>query len=202
MDHDEEKGSVCMQRKQSHRLVITNDDFVRLLLTKPDVNVLDQWLTSYGRLRLDEANGVWIIGPAGFPIADWPQRGHPDASGNTPFWLQAPRLGFAEITERMVSHYKCNLEGQDKNGSTALHFAAYFGHTNVVSILLKLGANPANKNNSGKTALDSAKAAQEAQKSGRFKFPKIGKSARFDRYRPDWEGVLGLLTDKTAASHT
>jgi hypothetical protein len=169
-----------MRGTGQHRLVITNEDFQNFLVTQnPDVHVLDQWLTGYGGARIDETSGGWIIGP-GFPIADWPQQGHPEASGNNPFWLVAPKLGFAQITKHMVSHYQCNLEAQTKNGETALHLAAYFGHAKVVKTLLDLGANAAHKNKIGETALDSARVAQDEFNKGKFKFPTIapGKGVR------------------------
>ena len=112
------------------------------------MDALDQFLKEPPRrARIDEDSGLWLIGQ-GFPMADWPQRGYPDwklqghppPSGNNPFWLNAPKLGFAQITEQMVSHYKCNLEAQTRNKETALHLAAYFGHAKVVHTLLEVGA--------------------------------------------------------------
>jgi hypothetical protein len=186
-----------MRATEKHRLEITNEDFQNFLVTQnPCVHVLDKWLTEYGDARIDEASGRWIIGP-GFPMADWPQRGHPEASGNNPFWLVAPKLGFAQITEHMVSHYQCNLEAQTKNGETALHLAAYFGHAKVVKTLLDLGANAAHQNHRGETALDSARVAQDEFNKGKFKFPNIG-STRFDLRTydvdwPHWTGEGGVI---------
>eukprot|EP01046_Picozoa_sp_COSAG06_P067707 COSAG06_NODE_17679_length_926_cov_8.697703_1_plen_139_part_00 len=46
----------------------------------------------------------------------------------------------------------------DWNQSTPLHTAAYFGKASVCTTLLALGADPAAKNEDGKTALDRARA--------------------------------------------
>jgi hypothetical protein len=145
---------------------------------------------------MDEDRGIWMIG-ASFPMADWPQQGHSEASGNNPFWMIAPKLGFAQITARMVSHYMCNLEAQTKNNETALHLAAYFGHAKVVQTLLELGANIEHKNKYGETALDSSRKGLGVFKTGKFAFPKMG-SGRFDLRTydvdwPHWEGEDGVI---------
>ena len=184
--------------RQSHQLGITNDDLQKFLVNNnPDVHAFDQWLTSFGRARFDEDRGIWIIWE-GFPMADWPQQGHPQATGNNPFWMVAPKLGFAQITARMVNHYKCNLEAQTKNKETALHLAAYFGHAKVVQTLLELGANSEHKNKYGETALDSARKGLEHHMKGELQFPNLGQGRVFDLRTydgdwPHWEGEDGVI---------
>jgi hypothetical protein len=111
---------------------------------------------------------------------------------NNPFCLEAPRLGFAQITEHMVSHYQCNLEAQTKKGETALHLAAYFGHAKVVKTLLDLGANAAHQNHRGETALDSVRVAQDEFNKGKFKFLNIAPG----------KGVRAVLRSQAQASST
>ena len=55
--------------------------------------------------------------------------------------------------ETLVTHYNCDPDKQDNNGLTALHHASQGGHSNVVQILLKGGANPNIQEKDGWTAL-------------------------------------------------
>jgi hypothetical protein len=45
---------------------------------------------------------------------------------------------------------------QHKDGATPLHFAAFFGETEVVELLLENNANINTQNNKGETPLDNA----------------------------------------------
>ena len=50
---------------------------------------------------------------------------------------------------------------QDENGNTPLHYAYMFGndeHSDVVDVLIRLGANPTAKNNKGKMPNEMEKA--------------------------------------------
>ena len=38
-----------------------------------------------------------------------------------------------------MRHYGCDVNYLDKNGNTALHLAAYYGHADVVATLLGSG---------------------------------------------------------------
>ena len=51
-----------------------------------------------------------------------------------------------------------DLNLQNKDGSTALHTAAFLCHPEIVEALLKAGADKAIKTNTGATALDGAQA--------------------------------------------
>ena len=55
--------------------------------------------------------------------------------------------------ETLVTHYNGDPDKQDNNGLTALHHASQGGHSNVVQILLKGGANPNIQEKDGWTAL-------------------------------------------------
>ena len=58
---------------------------------------------------------------------------------------------------------KVDLDTTDKNGLTALHWAAIDGHSNVVKLLLKQGASPYIKDKYGRTAAQAAASKQHGQ---------------------------------------
>lgn len=57
---------------------------------------------------------------------------------------------------KLLYHYKSNVDIRNKNGATALIFAATFGHTDIVKFLLANHADKTIKDRFGKTALDYA----------------------------------------------
>ncbi|KAG2235462.1 ankyrin repeat-containing domain protein [Thamnidium elegans] len=62
-----------------------------------------------------------------------------------------------------LAHSGVNLNSQNAmNGWTAMHWAAHRGHVNVITALLKSGADPLIKTNKGQTALDLAANHEEA----------------------------------------
>jgi hypothetical protein len=94
----------------------------------------------------------------------------------------------------------------DKDGNTALHQAAYFGHADVVATLVDSGliSDLNNKNKYGETALDCAKAGQEAYVKNEFKGPKSFEGPRsFSQFShidfttrdgwPGWEFIIPRL---------
>jgi ankyrin repeat protein len=73
-------------------------------------------------------------------------------AGVTPLMLAAG-MGLVDIVELLVAHEKIQLEARDKVGNTAIMFAASEGHSSVVRLLLKRGADPRSGNEEGATAL-------------------------------------------------
>ena len=66
--------------------------------------------------------------------------------------ISASRHGFAKIITLL--HIKgVDLDGRDRTGQTALHYASLEGKLDVVQDLLALGANPAIEDNNGRTPL-------------------------------------------------
>ena len=63
--------------------------------------------------------------------------------------------GFPEICEYLISKGAL-VDGVDNNKMTALHFAASRGHLPCVEILVRNGANTAERNSEGLTAKDLA----------------------------------------------
>lgn len=80
-----------------------------------------------------------------------------DSTGNAPLH-QAARLGYAAVVETLVKG------GADINVrtrgdlNTALHYPAWHGQVEMVTLLLKLGADPLAANKDGKTPFDRARA--------------------------------------------
>ncbi|KAI9358124.1 ankyrin repeat-containing domain protein [Pilaira anomala] len=71
-------------------------------------------------------------------------------------------LGNVKATVQLA-HSGVNLNSQNvMNGWTALHWAAHRGHVNVITALLKNGADPLIKTKKGQTALDLAANNEEA----------------------------------------
>jgi hypothetical protein len=115
-----------------------------------DSRALDDALTVEGRARIDAA-GVWVIGPGTrqYSLSTWPM--------DLPFLVLAAKFGRANMVDRLAKQYRCDVNYQrKKDGGTALHEAAYYGHADVVSTLLGLNANHTIKNKDDNTALDSA----------------------------------------------
>ena len=72
--------------------------------------------------------------------------------------LMAAKKDQTGVVETLVTHYNGNPDKQDNNGLTALCFASHGGHSGVVQILLKGGADPNMQKKDGATAVMSASA--------------------------------------------
>jgi ankyrin repeat protein len=122
------------------------------------------------------------------------------------------------MVDRLAMQYECDVNYRRiKDGGTALHAAAYYGHADVVATLLNSGliSDLTIKNKSeGKTALDCARAGQEAYDKKELrgnnvsiKGPKslVAKSSCIDFTKrngwPGWGNIIPLLeaarVDKT-----
>jgi hypothetical protein len=134
-------------------------------------------------------------------------------------------MGCAAIVDRLICHYGCDINArQKKDQGTALHLAAYYGHGDVVEVLLKHGADRTATNKYKETALESAKSGQQDFGRGKFEFfPKVMSSGaddsallkfhRQDSHKnsyletfdfrtrdpngwPSWDAVIRLLTNR------
>jgi hypothetical protein len=202
-------------RSAAAAVILYNGVFFDLLKANADGPALDAAFQDH--VVFDPASGTWKVGPD-YALSDWPPR--------TPFLLQAARMGCAKIVERLVRHYGCSVAARrTKDRGSALHLAAYYGHGDVVELLIDLGADPTLKNEYLETALGSAKTARDEYASGRFVFPKVPASGGDDfdlltpwrdddkrgqpfdfRSRvgdlgswPRWDRIVGLLPDDQQA---
>ena len=67
--------------------------------------------------------------------------------------LMAAKKDQTAVVETQVTHYTGNSDKQDNNGVTALCFASQGGHSGVIDILLKSGADPNIELKDGRRAL-------------------------------------------------
>ena len=100
-----------------------------------------------------------------------------------------------------------------KDNSTALHQAAWYGHADVLKLLLSFGADKTSTNQDGDTPLQCAQCAQQEYDRGEFQFPAdpaTCRRANEDRQKgpglrrvdfqtrdgwPSWDRVIQLLSD-------
>ena len=135
--------------------------FSQLLKANADGQALDTAFQGH----VDQSSGTSLVGP-GLPLSSWPP--------SKPFLHAVARMGCAAIVERLICHYGCDINArQEKDQGTALHLAAYYGHGDVVELLLKHGADRTATNKYKETALASARSGQQDFKSRKFKFPKL-----------------------------
>jgi hypothetical protein len=176
-----------------------------LLDLNADSRALDDALTVEGRARIDAVSGVWVIGPGtrGYSLSTY--------SGNVTFLVEAAKFGRANMVDRLAKQYGCDVNfRRKKDGGTALHEAAYYGHADVVSTLLGLNANHTIKNKDDNTALASAIAGKKnyddwlKNKTDKSFFPRtvdideLRKSGYIGGVpRPDWKHTPNTRVDFT-----
>jgi hypothetical protein len=197
---------------QARAIILYCGVFGELLKANADGQALDAAFQGH----VDQSSGTSVVGP-GLPLSSWPPM--------MPFLHAAARMGCAAIVERLICHYGCDINArQKKDEGTALHLAAYYGHGDVVELLLKHGSDRTATNKYKETALESAKSGQQAFGRGKFEFPKLSPSGANDsallkfhrqdplknsyletfdfRTRdpngwPSWDAVIRLLTTES-----
>lgn len=70
--------------------------------------------------------------------------------------MHAASLKEPDALMRLLAKSAAGIEEQDKDGLTALHYAALWGFQNNVALLLEAGASPFSKDKEEKTPLDFA----------------------------------------------
>jgi ankyrin repeat protein len=78
-------------------------------------------------------------------------------NGSTNTLHRACKQGNFDIVKRILSPeyfiYRPDVNGKDSNGSTALHEASYFGHDDIVRLLIEAGCHVFARDANGATAL-------------------------------------------------
>ena len=162
-------------------VVIGSPEIVEYLITNgAQVNVADK----YGHTPLDEATEfgtsevVALLEQAGathgeglrIKAAPTATGDNPPATGDNPLqpqevnnswdvdlFLSAVRTGDIETVKLRLDHEAdIDIDVQDRNGMTALLYAAYFGQTEIVKLLLDRDADIEAQNIHGETALQIA----------------------------------------------
>ena len=204
------------KRTENAAIILYNGVFWDLLIHNADEKALEAAF----REQVFREAGIpcWVAGPGGhhFQLANWPPR--------NPFLHAASMMGCTAIVQQLVEQYGCDREvnhARTKDKGTALHVAAYFGHSAMVELLLKLGADKTLKNKYKETALDAARHAKKDYEKGKFEMPKkpnyadesemiafgagacdTGVRVDFRTTHPDWPGwdqIIQLLDDDAAA---
>jgi ankyrin repeat protein len=91
-----------------------------------------------------------------------------DNNSMTPL-MKACDNGHLDVVRMLVQHTGGGaLDARDRNkGWTALHGAAYWGHEEMVRLLLFAGADPTVTDNEGRTALDISEEVEDADEEWR-----------------------------------
>ena len=134
----------------------------------------------------------------------------------------AARLGCHQIADQLITFYRCDVNYQNEEGFTALYWAAWHGHTDTVSVLLRHGAKPELRccvyyND---TALEAAQYAQKFwaenpdQKRHKAMFPRemVGANMGWEnvdlrcradyQWTPDWSKIIHMLNDPSTEQAT
>jgi ankyrin repeat protein len=73
-----------------------------------------------------------------------------------PDLFDAVEFGNREYAEVLLDAPDVNVNAQDLAGTTILMLASYYGHTELVQLILSRGADPNLEDNQGRTALQRA----------------------------------------------
>ncbi|KAJ1978703.1 SPT3 Dosage dependent suppressor of Ty-induced promoter mutations-like protein [Dimargaris verticillata] len=106
-----------------------------------NVQLLQALLAAYRLQNLDGFESALLGILATLPqISDDDTLSLPHEQTSQTMLHYAAMLGLAQLTRFLVSHH-AKLDEQDGNGMTALHFASWIGHVEVVRTLLDAGAS-------------------------------------------------------------
>src|SRR5262245_41069080 len=77
-------------------------------------------------------------------------------NGFDPDLFDAVEFGDREYAEILLTDPAVDLNAQDTAGVTILMLASYYGHRDLVSLILRRGANPNLRDKQGRSALERA----------------------------------------------
>jgi len=171
-----------------------------LLSQKDDPEVFDTLLQEQNLVQKNVDTGLWEFDHEALL---WKDR---------TILMLAARFGCYRIVDRILAAYKCSIDHQDEDDSTALMHAAWFSHTDTVTSLVRHGAKSDLTNKNQHTALDCAQNAQTSwQKSPVYslkrnssifaheilagaRYQTIDFRSRVDSlWEADWSKIIALL---------
>ena len=137
---------------------VWTDDIAVLSNTHTDVNIKDP----LGRTPLHIAVERGYGDIAMFLVENGAEVNITDANGNTPLIFIIHKTGDLQITRRLLEKGAV-VNAQNRTGETALMYAAWRGHSDIVQLLLENHADAALKNRQGDTALTLAESKQHLE---------------------------------------
>ena len=125
------------------------------------------WACSQGRLEaartlLDAGANVHAADGEGVTPLMWAAGSEGSSSEHQKGMMQAANRGqiLAQVARLLIRH-GANIDARDNDGITALMFASYHGHGDVVRVLLRAGADSTFRNKAGQTAFHLAVGAMQ-----------------------------------------
>lgn len=120
------------------------------------------WASSQGReetvmVLLEAGSDVNAVDSDGVSALMWASGSEAsDENDHKKGLLEKATKGHIKVVQLLLK-YNSRPDMRDKDGITAIMFAAYHGHTGAVKVLLNAGANADFMNKAGKTALQLAR---------------------------------------------
>ena len=127
---------------------VWTDDITTIRSTNTDVNIKD----ALGRTPLHIAAEKGYTDVAMFLVENGAEVNITDSKGNTPLIFIIHKTGNLELTRRLLEKGAA-VNAQNRTGETALMYAAWRGHSDIVQLLLEKRADLTLKNRQGDTAL-------------------------------------------------
>ena len=137
---------------------VWTDDIDSVHSTNTDVNIKD----ALGRTPLQVAAEKGYGDIAMFLVENGAEVNITDVNGNTPLIFIIHKTGDLQITRRLLEKGAA-VNTQNRTGETALMYAAWRGHSDLVQLLLENHADTTLKNRQGDTALSLAESKQHLE---------------------------------------
>eukprot|EP00457_Paulinella_chromatophora_P008257 gb/GEZN01008288.1/.p1 GENE.gb/GEZN01008288.1/~~gb/GEZN01008288.1/.p1 ORF type:complete len:440 (-),score=67.46 gb/GEZN01008288.1/:89-1408(-) len=138
--------ALLQQEPSLREAVLLDDDVQDTILTRSArLGKLDLVKALITQAGLNPRKGK----PAGPVTDDWSDSGAPPV-------CIAAYYGHGELVEWMIVEAKCPVDSSDDDAATVLHHAAWVGHTDIIRMLVRLGADLEAKDVHGRTPIAGA----------------------------------------------